>query len=386
VSNLLFFTYADRKYEIFAIPYTWFALKNNPDSIVEITLEDYEGFINRYAAGISILKKNFEGRFYFSQSLFSGKGIVPNSIRFLDTPSVECNFVYIGDIDLLVFDDVYRIHSNLIITHNLPFSNIIRNNNTHKPRLTGLHFCKFDKFYPAPDLSDIDLLSENDEHILYLYMSRKGYMVSPDFKKRPECGIHISLNRDPQGRTSGPNAGVFVCDAGLGWGGSTYYDAFLTQIKDINFLELLSGLDIEFKFILLTLEAIATGYFNNLHWLALNHLLDKRLISSKKQYSIPEFNHDRDKLIERKRFDDAESLNKIACTLWPNNIEILGKMSWILMSNGKDLESTLVLERITNLPSGKEFIKKLGFIEKNINRIKKQGLDGVTLLKKLDLG
>ena len=386
MNNLLFFTYADKKYEIFAIPYVWFALKNNPNSMVEITLEDHNRFISRYASSISVLNRHFEGKFRFSQSKFSGKGIIPNTIRFLDTPTIECDFVYIGDIDLLVFDDVYRIHNNFIVKYNLPFSNIIRDDSVQKPRLTGLHFCKFDKFYPAPDLSDIDFHSENDEHILYLYMSRKGYMVSSEFKKRPECGIHISLNRDPQGRTTGPNAGVYSCTAGLSWGGNAYYDRFLSQIKDINFLELLSDLDYEFKFILLTLEAMAAGYFEKLHWLALNHLLDKRLVSNKKQYSIKEFNRNRDILIAGKLLDEAEHLTKNACLLWPNNIDTLRKLAWILMANGKILETISVLDRIIDLPSGKDFLKKWDFVPKNINRIRGQGPEGELFLKKLSLG
>lgn len=367
--DLLFITYADRKYEMFVIPYIYFALKNNDNSFVETILEDKHGFVQRNKVAIDIMEKMFPNQFGFKQSSFVGQNIIPNTIRFLEPPSTLSKYVYIGDIDLLVFDNIQEIHLNLIRKNIIPFSNIIRDPNAEKPRLTGLHFCEYDKFYPAPILSDIDLRKENDEHVLYLYMMKKGLMVDSTFRSRPECGIHLSLNRDPIGRTTGPNSGRYDSDSGLRWGGEKYYGKFLSEIKSSDFLNIYPHLDIELRIILIALEAIATDEFEKLHWQSANIFIDKRLTSSKKQYSTGEFTKERDILIKEKHFEQAEQLNKIAAIIWPNNIDILKKLSWILMVNEKPSECVSILNRIRVLSGGSNFLKSWDFIYKHNSTI-----------------
>ncbi|WP_127021611.1 tetratricopeptide repeat protein [Rheinheimera mangrovi] len=381
--NLLFLTYADKKYEQFAIPYVWFALINNPDSFVEIKLEDEIGFRARYKDALVVLSNYFENQYAFTQSVFSTNEVIPNTIRFLEEPSVQAKYIYIGDIDLLVFDDVLGVHTSFIDKYSLPFSNIVRDPFAEKPRLSGLHFCSFENYYPKPDLSDLDLKNENDEHVLYLYMIRKGFSPDPLFRERPECGIHLSLNRDPAGRTTGPNAGEFNARKSLAWGGSQYWLKFKQQIADKRFAELLSHLNVEFKFILLCLESIANDKFDELHWLSLNHSIDKRLLLSKSEYSLAQFNTERDFLIKNKNFGQAESLTREAVIIWPNNVDVLRKLSWILMSNNKISESVAVLNRIICLPGGLTFLKSWDFVRKNQKNISSIGLDGEILVKRV---
>src|SRR5690606_21348350 len=64
---------------------------------------------------------------------------------------------------------------------------------------------------------------ENGEHVLFRMMEAKGVMVPRDFSERPVCGIHMSPNRDPAGRTTGPTAAAYAVHGALRWPGARYY-------------------------------------------------------------------------------------------------------------------------------------------------------------------
>ena len=72
------------------------------------------------------------------------------------------------------------------------YSNIIRPNDPS--RMSGLHFSKWDSYYPIPDLSKINLF-DNDEKILKQIVEMKGEMICNTTKFRPVHGIHFSKNR-----------------------------------------------------------------------------------------------------------------------------------------------------------------------------------------------
>lgn len=54
-------------------------------------------------------------------------------------------------------------------------------------------------------------------------MLRKGFIVPFDFQERPECGIHMSLSRDPSARTSGPTLSNYSTSNVFGWTGRKYH-------------------------------------------------------------------------------------------------------------------------------------------------------------------
>ena len=141
-SELLIFTYADRKYEMYVLPFVHFALRNNPGAHVEIFLEDSDAFHADCAAGIALLHAFHPGRFTLRQSQVArdAPATVPGAIRFLEEPLNPSTYVYVGDIDILVFEDVLPIHLALMREHGLPFSNIIRKGSIEKgyPKLSGL--------------------------------------------------------------------------------------------------------------------------------------------------------------------------------------------------------------------------------------------------------
>lgn len=119
-----------------------------------------------------------------------------NSYRFIVEPMIKREYVYIGDIDIMILENVFDKHS-YIFEKGLPYSNIVRVNSK---KLTGLHFCRYDKQYPLPNINDLIDSVFNDEDLLYAIMDRKGLIYPADeYRKiqRPVHGIHMSLNRMP---------------------------------------------------------------------------------------------------------------------------------------------------------------------------------------------
>lgn len=134
--------------------------------------------------------------------------IIPNTVRFLIPPAVMSKFIYISDIDIINLEkDIYKIHLDNMKKTGLPYSNIVRPNNSGditKYRLSGLHFSPYEKYYPIPEFNDLcnDGFLIQDELFLYQLVKKRH----PNFKYeetfRPVHGIHVSPNRDPNGKIS----------------------------------------------------------------------------------------------------------------------------------------------------------------------------------------
>ena len=195
--SVLFFTCANEPYEDFAPLYAFSILAHVPDARVEIGIENEKAFRTRYQKAISIIEKSFgKDRLDIRTVRWTqpdGKRIVPNTVRFVNEPRGKAEYVYIGDIDVIV------LNSNLVSAHlhhmsvtGLPYSNSIR---PDTERMSGLHFTKADVHYPLPPIDDLDLHRMNDEAVLYTIVVRKGLPVHPGRWYRPIHGIHISPNR-----------------------------------------------------------------------------------------------------------------------------------------------------------------------------------------------
>ena len=270
--SLLFYTAANTKYEFFTPLYLYFALKHNKDSFAEILLENAEAYQKDNSEMLRLLHHYFPNRFKLTTANF--KDILPGSVRFINEPRffVDCDYVYIGDIDILILDtDVEQQHVQNMAENNLPFSNIVRpSKSTQKgyPRLSGLHFAPMDAQYPLPNLSELDYSSANnirggDENILFAIMTRKGYSLPADLSFRPEHGIHASLKRYPLGRSK---YGTFNRNLihnkkqNLSWGGienRMYRDKLLDTLTNEDFIHIHPHLDVRAKNILNILENIA---------------------------------------------------------------------------------------------------------------------------------
>lgn len=193
----LFYTCVNAKFWSFGMIYPMFVLLTNPNSLVEIGVENHSRFKRKYKHIIAFYEKNFPERVKFSPVSFYKWGvlgrtkIVPNTVRFLNKPTLKADYLYIGDSDIFITEEVASQHLENIRKNNLDFSNVVR---TGKRRLTGLHFIEYDKMYPLPSLLGLRLGKKNDEEVLFEMMSRKGYkMPKENVTFRPAHGLHISL-------------------------------------------------------------------------------------------------------------------------------------------------------------------------------------------------
>lgn len=197
-SNLLFFTTATGIYKDFIIPYVYFAYMHNKGAAFEFLVDDPSDFF----------KNNLDAYQYLIDlgceinirkiPIITPRPRMDNSIRFLVEPELYREYVYIGDIDILITENILDKHYH-VFDKGLAYSNIVRDGTK---RLTGLHFCKYSSQYPLPKVDDLITQFPNDEELLYAIMERKRLIFSDDEYKnfiriRPIHGIHMSVNRMP---------------------------------------------------------------------------------------------------------------------------------------------------------------------------------------------
>jgi len=193
--KLTIYVTANRLYEPFILPFIATSLLHNPHSHVEVGVEQAEETYRRYAAGFDYIQAHISSAFSLSSVEFSGAS--PNNVRFLTPPKTRADFIYIGDIDILILESIASWHIQHMKETGQPFSNIKRSG---KKALSGLHFSKWDALYPLPDLSDLtNPRTHPDEALLYEIIARHGHEIpSEDKFKRPLHGFHMSLNRRPR--------------------------------------------------------------------------------------------------------------------------------------------------------------------------------------------
>ena len=208
-----FFTAVNARYEHFLPIYAYSVLSTNPDAIVEVAVEDPDRIRNGASRYIEVLEKQFPSRLFIRPGEFDG--ILPNSVRFLETPEQELPYTYIGDADIIVLEHVTPWHLNKLDELGLPHTNIIRSGTKN---LSGLHFCQTSFHYPIDHLSSRakGAGSLPDELFLYHIYETKDALPPLSHQARPQHGIHTSLNRYPLGSP--------------GWGASP---AFVTKFEEL---------------------------------------------------------------------------------------------------------------------------------------------------------
>ena len=203
--SLLFYTCANFGYQDFVPLYAVSALYHNKNAICEVGLQ--EGFQHDplLVGALSALKEIFgEDRFRWESvpwttAANTKRRIAPGTVRFITTPRSKADFVYIGDVDIIILEEITPPHVANMAKTGLPYSNIVRKGTV---RLTGLHFSEYDAYYPLPSLQDVDICASSDEAVLYQLVSRQGHRIAPENTFRPVHGIHMSPNREPQSTAS----------------------------------------------------------------------------------------------------------------------------------------------------------------------------------------
>jgi hypothetical protein len=192
------FACADRNYEDFAPIFIASCLWSNPGVSVEIGVEDVDQFMSVHGATVAPIRDHFgPNSFLIRKGEFwrpNGAPIMPHSVRFLTTPLVVTDYVYIGDIDIVVLGgNILGRHLRNMARTGLPFSNSMRKGSK---KLTGLHFTRYDALYPLPD--DSYDIKKNDETLLTILVRRKAGDFSPNLRGCSLHGIHVSPNRPPR--------------------------------------------------------------------------------------------------------------------------------------------------------------------------------------------
>lgn len=195
-----FFTCCNKEYEGFVPIFIHSVLYHN-DVDIEICLED-ESQLNESDNSIVYIKKCYPDstitlrKANFKTMFIENKQykIIPNVVRFIETPTIKNDYVYICDIDIIILQkQIEQIHIDFMNKIKSDYSNLVRP--SLKKRLTGLHFCKWDSYYPIPNYDDLAEILCHDEHFLYYLVKKKNEIIE-NTTFRPVHGIHASQNRE----------------------------------------------------------------------------------------------------------------------------------------------------------------------------------------------
>jgi len=209
-----FFTCCNDLYSHFAPFFALSVLFHNENSIVEIGFES-QNSINSIKNEINLINTLYDNKFRtkivnFNFVELQGKQypLSPNVVRFINTPSIKAEYVYISDIDIICLEkNICDIHIQNICKNNLKFSNMVRDKDAKYKKLTGLHFTPWDNYYPIKNFNNLILegllYHKNnmplDEIFLYRLIKERGLDINENIKFRPVHGIHASPNRLPNG-------------------------------------------------------------------------------------------------------------------------------------------------------------------------------------------
>lgn len=152
----------------------------------------------------------------------------PNVVRFIETPEIANEFVYICDIDIITLQrNITDIHIKNMKDNGIEYSNIVRPYTDPRfKRLTGLHFTKWNSYYPIPPFIDLikGMMLNHDEVFLYNLVFKKN-IINEELTFRPVHGIHCSPNRpDPH--------------ALIGWGIKNWQKEWIEYRNDKTFLKI----------------------------------------------------------------------------------------------------------------------------------------------------
>ena len=336
--RLTFVTCANEPYYKFIAPFVFSCLYHEPEALVEIFVSDINLLKKKYKQSLDLLNDKYGDKLLLTEACF--EGILPNTVRFINTPSRKTDYIYIVDIDLFyTHSGIFTALADNIKKSNQPFSNMVREGTD---RLSGLHFTQWDALYPLPDFSDLDLLNTNDEVILFNLVSRKtGKEPRRDLKFRPAFGIHMSPNR-PMFATSSRKI-----HWGLTWQNSK---DFLNMISESFWQSLFTTFDDDQQesFGLLCKECIS---------IVMPSMFSR--IKSDFAHLEPYDNEHRKMLIEKGLHDECFNYMKTWYEENKGEHSFLSQLSWTAAASGHLLESIVYISEALYLKPSMAYLKRL---------------------------
>ena len=133
--SLLLFTAVNSKYHQFVLPFIYFAAQFNHNLKFEIIFTD--DIPIEIKNGVEYLKKHFPITDILLRKIDTN--IIPQNLRFLETPTYNSTYTYISDIDILICESILDFHKNNLIDN--CYHNVIRgycNKHTLMSRITFL--------------------------------------------------------------------------------------------------------------------------------------------------------------------------------------------------------------------------------------------------------
>lgn len=201
-----FLACATPSYEFFLPLYAFCALWNHKNAVVEMVVVNVSSFLETHAPGLAVLRQAFGAASILVREYeIPPEGLTPNTVRFLEVPSIRATYTYIGDVDIMLLESILPFHIARLAHFGLPYSNRRRTNTN---RLTGLHFVHTETYYTtAFRRAQLRVLMAqrraNDELELFeLCKSIHGMMPKRNSSDiytdlRPIFGMHLSPNRSP---------------------------------------------------------------------------------------------------------------------------------------------------------------------------------------------
>jgi len=195
-------TAISKLYEDFLAPFVLFTLSHNPNSFIEIVVEDKDEFENKYEkqmasvkeiVGTSFSVRNFQREFNHHH---------PAVYRYFEVPEMRGKYTYIIDVDIMLLEDILPHYLANWPDPSLPYNNAIRRGGTK--RITGVHFMETEKYFTPKLLQRQEELYReknyryggpgNERHLYDLCETAHG-LVDMSFRWRPLFGIHFSPHR-----------------------------------------------------------------------------------------------------------------------------------------------------------------------------------------------
>ena len=178
-NRTLIYTACNRRYACFIPLFCAVALMNNKNIDIEICIS-VNKLTDAQEVALDYLRQQFSNakiiiRYNMFKELddrmieYQGKKIYSNSARFIINPEIHDEYVYISDIDILMFDkDFQEVHLKWMKIHNTKYCNIIRPKGIS---LSGLHFTYYDAYFPV-DFRRYDITKKDEELLMDIVSSK----------------------------------------------------------------------------------------------------------------------------------------------------------------------------------------------------------------------
>ena len=199
--QLLFYTGATKFFHNYIPLYFLFGALANPGASFEFLVRDIPRMQALHGQSLDRIASVFDCVYYLHDVATRACRKTPlmeNSYRFLLQPFLKAEYVNVGEIDILLTENILARHQAYVDSQ-LPFYNQIRP--VYK-RLTGLHLARYVDMYPLEE-GLWDYCELKDEEILYKDYELKGRLFSEGLDAlkvklgRTNCGVHMSPNLLP---------------------------------------------------------------------------------------------------------------------------------------------------------------------------------------------